>query len=256
VSRIDGGWSRLNVQAPSQPFDYPFLQEERLRLVDVRTREKREHIINRSYDGRISKTLQRHEVVRSGGNIKLSTTGVISDQRTGNIIWETTPLAFSVLRPALRPIWNYKPLSSILKFGDFVRVDDDVTRVNDFNTVRVSFLDPCEPHLARVYMRAYFSVDHNYTPVRFEHMAGRVDGPDRVALAVEVHSLEKIGPDLWFPSSGLIVVPRDSHSDGFQTISPIRVNQGLTASDFDIVLPSGTKVWDARTQKEYIAGSP
>jgi hypothetical protein len=208
-------------------------------------------VIKHSYDGIVSSKFQQDDILQSNGTVKTMVSGLITKQE--NINWQATPLAFSVLRPCLMPIWDYKPLSEILFDSEkFVVLDTKITKVNDFNTIMASFKDPCELTRNRLYMRIYFSVDHNYTPVKYEHMTGSVNKPEHVALTIEVQSLEKVEPNLWFPGSGLIVDPdNNSHSSGFRTISPILINQGLSAHNFSVKFPSGTKVSDQIAGREY-----
>lgn len=97
-------------------------------------------------------------------------------------------------------------------------------------------------------MRIYFSVDHGYTPVKFEHMKG----PDKVALSVNVESLEEVAEGVWFPGSGTNTVPDSDRVGTYQAISPILVNQGLTDEHFDIDFPVGTEVYDEIQDKEYV----
>jgi len=68
-------------------------------------------------------------------------------------------------------------------------------------------------------MRVYFSVDHGYTPVKFEHMRG----PNKVAATVSVVSLEEVAEGVWFPASGTITKPDSDRVHAYQAIGPIRV---------------------------------
>jgi len=147
-----------------------------------------------------------------------------------------TPLGFSVLLCRLSTVIDYMPLSAFLRRDEFVRLDDEIRQVNDFNTIRVELLQNVGK---AVFLRVYFSVDHSYTPVRYEHMSG-----GKPAVTVDVHSLQKVAEGLWFPSSGTISTHDSEHVNGFQAIGQIIVNQGLGAKDFDIAFPPGTKVHD------------
>ena len=97
-------------------------------------------------------------------------------------------------------------------------------------------------------MRIYFSVDHRYTPVKFEHMKGR----GLVALSVNVESLEEVANGVWFPVIGTFTIPGSDRVSTYQATGPILVNQGLTDEHFDIDFPVGTEVYDEIQDKEYV----
>jgi hypothetical protein len=144
-----------------------------------------------------------------------------------------------------------KPLSAILRqYKELVRLDNTITKVNGFNTIRADFL---QEQTKQVCIRIFFSVDHGYTPVRYEYVNKGM--PD---LTFEVSSLEKVAEGLWFPSSGLIsgsgIVSSSGEErvNGFQIISKILVNQGLTDEHFDIEFPPGTEVRDEIKDLEYV----
>jgi len=153
------------------------------------------------------------------------------------------PLGFSVLRPALPEFGDGGPLSGLLRYSGFVNLDTNTTSVNEFNVIRADILNRVS---RRVFMRVYFSVDHGYTPVRYEYLGG--GGPESsrmVVIRVDIHSLQEVSDGLWFPSSGSVEAPRQGpQSHVFQAVGRIVVNQGLAAKDFDIVFPAGTKVHD------------
>jgi hypothetical protein len=130
-----------------------------------------------------------------------------------------------------------------------VRLDNTVRKVNDANSVSVDFLLESG---RIIYMCIYFSVDHGYTPVKYEHLSG--PKPERVALTVEVTSLQEVAKGVWFPSSGAMLTPDWSDKEGnyYQATGKILVNQGLTAKDFDIVFPPGTRVDDQIKDVKYI----
>ncbi len=163
-----------------------------------------------------------------------------------------TPIGFSVFRFELSGASNGKKLSYCLRYKEkeIVRVADSANKVNDFNTICVEFLQeytklPC--------VRVYFSVDHNYTPVKYEYLnSGK--GGTRLNFAVDIHSLEQIGDNLWFPSSGTISAPDKKHVDAFQIMGTIQANQDLEQKDFDIEFPAGTKVQDKIANRKYVVG--
>jgi hypothetical protein len=100
----------------------------------------------------------------------------------------------------------------------------------------------------------YFAIDHDYTPVRFEYISDlRPDGPKKVIRARDVLSLEEVMPKLWLPSSVLISSPTDPFWNRFTCTSKILVNQGLSAKDFAVKFPAGTRVRDSVTGRRYVA---
>jgi hypothetical protein len=198
-----------------------------------------------SYDGQIAKGLT---IGSSRGPTKL---GIIS-KPDHPIELYVTPLEFSVRCLRLRETLGQMPLSAALRFYNskqLVRLDNTVRKVNDANSISVDF---SLESVGTVYMRIYFSVDHGYTPVRYEHLSG--PKPERVALTVEVTSLQEVAKGVWFPSSGAMLTPDWSDKEGnyYQATGKILVNQGLTAKDFDIVFPPGTKVHDEIKDVKYI----
>ena len=102
-------------------------------------------------------------------------------------------------------------------------------------------------------MRVYFSVDHGYTPIRYEYMSGL---EPKVSLTIDVHSLQKVAPGLWFPSEGVVIDPEDDHLEAYIATDKITVNQGLTDKHFDIDFPLGTKVWNGITGVKYVVEEP
>ncbi len=202
-------------------------------------------VTRRSYDGQISKYLN------IGGWPKETRSATVSNNKpyvNGNL----TLLGFSVLRMAYNPEpmpLSARLLSSRLRAKDKVRIDNKVSKIDGFNTIRADLLtDFLHEGNRLVYMRIYFSVDHSYTPVKFEHMKGH----GLVALSANVESLEEVANGLWFPDSGTFTVPGSDRVSTYQAIGPILVNQGLTDDYFDIDFPVGTKVEDKIQDTEYV----
>ena len=201
-------------------------------------------VTKQAYNGQVAKHLN------IGGWPKEIRTGAISYKHYvhGNLI----PLGFSVLRMAYFPDpmpLSARLLSSRLRAKDKVRLDNVVKKIDGFNTIRADLLtDFLHEGNRLVYMHIYFSVDHGYTPVKFQHMKG----PDMVAFSVNVESLEEVAEGLWFPDSGTITDPDSDRVSAYQATSKIIVNQGLTDEHFDIDFPVGTKVYDEIQDKEYV----
>jgi outer membrane lipoprotein-sorting protein len=190
-----------------------------------------------SYKGNICKQLE--ELAESpDGNTpakRMSPSGNISRDRPQEYPIELTPLGFSVLRLAYGS--STKPLSEYLRRGDYTRISNDVERINDCNTIRADFLGDTKKLPV---LRAYFSVDHGYTPVRYEYMSG-----SKVVFTVDVTSLEKVANGIWFPISGKV------DQTVYRATAPILMNQGPKDEVFDIKFPPGTTVFDKITGKRY-----
>jgi hypothetical protein len=159
-----------------------------------------------------------------------------------------SPVGFSVFRTALSNVTNKTPLSAMLREQNLVILHPETRQVNGFDTVCVDFL---QEYTKQVVGRIYFSIDHGYTPVRYEYING-FGTPNEKMLTVDVFSLEQVDDGLWFPSSGTISSSNENRINMFQTIGKIIVNQGLENEDFDIKFPTGTRVYNKINDTEYV----
>jgi len=157
-----------------------------------------------------------------------------------------TPLGFSVFRTSITP--DKSLLSVMLKNEAIVRLDGNIQKINDFNTVHIDIL---RQDTKQVHRRFFLSADHGYTPVRFEYWAGAKPEYNIIELTFDVESLEQVADGLWFPSAGVIRVPDTERVNLFYTTKPIKVNYGLTKENFQIKFPKGTEVHDKIKDKEY-----
>lgn len=185
-----------------------------------------------SYNGKIAKYLEIYEPT---GHPKM--TGTLSKSKRFMPDRALTPEGFSILR------FHDDLISTKLRRSDQLVLDTNVETVGEFATVRADFMLPSR---GVPYLRVYFSVDHGYTPVRFEYMKN-----DKVSSFVNVTSLEKVSDGLWYPKSGRVGRTQDKHHNVY-TASKVIVNQGLDDDHFDIEFPPGTKVIDEITNMEYI----
>lgn len=196
-----------------------------------------DEVTRASYDGKIAKYLQI-----GGWPREVRTGGISYKKRFFMLPVNLTPIGFSVLRFRFSKVTDSKSLPFVLrKLG---RLDNNIEKINGFNTIRADLL---QEWTKQVCIRVYFSVDHGYTPVKYEFMRG--GKPD---LTIEVHSLEQVAEGLWFPSSGVINCTDSERVDAYQATSKVLVNQGLTEKDFDIKFPPGTKVHDEIKDLEYV----
>jgi hypothetical protein len=196
-------------------------------------------VIKQSYNGKIAKHLQIE---------KSTLDGVVHSKPY--MIGPTPMEFFSVLRLSMSKPMENIPLSAWLRDKEFVQLDNTVEKIDGFNTIRADFLTHTnDPNANKmVYLRVYFSVEHGYTPVRYEHGIPKSNN----ILTFEVNSLEQVAEGLWFPSSGTISSPDDKRMNVYRATSKILVNQGLADGDFDIEFPPGTKVRDEIRGTEYI----
>jgi len=133
------------------------------------------------------------------------------------------------------------------KSKERVHLYNRIEKINGFDTIRADLLHPTK----QVYLRIYFSVEHGYTPVKFEY----IRNGSEVSSTVEVTSLQKIADGLWFPSSGIMNHYHGMTKIEYKAIGNIVINQGLKEEDFDIEFPTGTQVDDQVRGIKYIATS-
>jgi hypothetical protein len=186
----------------------------------------------------------------SGGYPRKATTGLVTKQLLP-INLMLTPVGFTVLRLGLDV--DRIPLSLRLADKELAKLSPDSIVVGEFNTRWVSLLQeatkkPC--------ILVYFSIDHCYTPVKYEFL-NVGESQSRIAYVVEIGSLEQVGGDLWFPTSGTIAKPGTVRIDAFQTTGELRTNGQTDPNMFSIDFPPGTKVIDMIQDREYVveAGS-
>lgn len=196
-----------------------------------------------SFDGRVYKKFTTGE--------KSFLSGIISADNLDDRVLLDTPLGFSIFRLDDETKTKDITLSSILhQHKDMIQVTSLISRVNDFNTTRIDLL---QRKFKLPYTRIYLSVDHDYAPVKYEHLKDIKTG--EVAITVEAHSFEQIADSLWFPTSGLIRMGNEDRVNTFQVKGKILVNQGLSDKDFDVKFPIGTKVSDQITRRKYTVGA-
>jgi hypothetical protein len=99
----------------------------------------------------------------------------------------------------------------------------------------------------RPYLRICFSVDHGYTPVKYEHFSPS----KRLEFAVDVNSLAQVGKELWFPTGGSLAIAGSNVRNVYKA-SKVAVNRGLTDAYFTIEFPPGTRVHDQITGSTYV----
>jgi hypothetical protein len=192
-----------------------------------------------AFDGRIYKQLD------VGGWPTPAQSGFISVKENSQGELLLTPIGFSIFHLELGP--EGVLLSTCLRRKDMVHMGSSTEKVNDFNTICIDLLQEYSKLLC---IRMYFSINHNYTPVKYEYFNAGPAGI-KVAYTVEVQSLACVGDGLWFPTSGIIRHPDEERIDAFQATGKIVVNQGLRKEDFNIEFPPGTRISDNISGREY-----
>jgi hypothetical protein len=205
-----------------------------------------DNLSKESYDGQIYKQSN------VGGWRTSEKSGLISERP-----WEDSrrnilmsPIGFSIFRFELDG--DGVMLSTLLRqkaSKNLVRINNSTEKVGDFNTICVELLLQLDTRQVPV-RRIYFSIQHNYTPVKYEYLNPTKDG-FQLSHTVEVQSLQSVGEGLWFPTSGVISAPDDKQVNAFQVTGKILINQGLMEKDFDINFPAGMRVSDRIAGREY-----
>lgn len=199
-------------------------------------------LVKVSYNGKVYKQL----IINTHPDSVVFKNGVISPKEIDPGYLFMSPIGCSIFRLDDVEFTKDISLSSILQeHKEMIQATDSMSRVNDFNAVRFDLL---QMKTKLPYTRIYFSVDHNYAPVKYEHLKGK---NGEIASCDEVHSLEQIADGVWFPTSGLHRIGNEERVNAFQVKGKILVNQGLADKDFDLEFPVGTKVQDQITGREY-----
>ena len=196
-------------------------------------------ISRQSYNGKVGKYLSLIDRL-DGGHPKMS--GTLTKEKRFMPPRRLTPEGFTILR-----FHDDLPISERLRQKNTVVLDLGIKTVNSFNCIRTEFLIPTLlPGKKVPYLRIYFSIDHSYTPVKFESI-----NAGKTSTCVEVTELEEVSEGLWYPKSGRMGSPQDKRYNVYEA-SKIIVNQGLTDKDFDLEFPPGTKIYDEITDLEYV----
>ncbi|MDD5135214.1 MAG: hypothetical protein PHP01_07380 [Phycisphaerae bacterium] len=203
-----------------------------------------ESIVKVSYNGEYAKRLDIGGLFSDGSPCTGCLSGDISKTEEAFSSLILTPLGFTILRMQ----FSQEPicLSEFMRTrSEFVSINNQPEVINGFRTIRADLLAERNGEKFAA-IRIYFSLDNDYTPVRYEYM----NGP-KVGGTVDVSSLQEVQKGLWFPSSGTISSPDDKRVNAFRLTGKAVVNQGLKDDVFDVSFPAGTKVRDEITGKRY-----
>jgi len=194
-----------------------------------------DNVTTQSYNGKIAK---QHELIKGPHKRSL---GIISNARKFVPLLDRTPFAFTLFR------FQEQSLSQVLRNRDpeLLKLDKNVKTTKGFRTIRVDRFVRLEDE-ELLSQRIYFSVDHAFTPVKFEYFNGK-----KIVATIEVLALEEVKEGLWFPKKGRMSTPSLPRSWVYEANNVI-VNQGLTEGYFDLEFPPGTDVRDEITGLRYI----
>ncbi|MFB0524720.1 MAG: hypothetical protein ACETVZ_04220, partial [Phycisphaerae bacterium] len=228
--------------ATKRPFGQFSLSTEEATVVN-QDGDSHNETIKQSYNGKIAKYFQKSSGWQYRNDLL---EGYVT--RRDNLVLDMrqTPARFSILHFSLREAAGRKPLSEFLRDNkEVISLDDNIVKINGFNAIKVDILHK----IAKVlWGTVYFSVEHGYTPVRYEYWGGR---RKRLIVRYNITSFEKMSDGLWFPKSGYIESPDDDRRTVF-TASKISLNQGLPDEYFDFEFPPGTKIVDEISGTSYI----
>jgi len=155
------------------------------------------------------------------GSIYMNTDGSIKNKK--NLEYTgITPLGFTIFHQ----VSNSNTLLDVLKNRSnyyTIILDPNVSRVNDFNTVKVSCIS--YNGIIPETMILFFSVDHNYTIVKIIEY----HGSSRSATTYDVIQLKNIDKGIWFPTKANTI--SDTGITNTFTVSKVAINTGLTKDD-------------------------
>lgn len=124
-------------------------------------------------------------------------------------------------------------------------LDNQIRKINDFNAISVDIFAQFDGKKF-ITERVYFSIDHSFTPIKFESFNGKTSNG-----GYEVIELKNIN-GIWFPVKGFAKFSfYRQNSKHVYTATNIVLNQGLKKEKFNIDFLPGTKVTDKIIGKEY-----
>jgi len=193
-----------------------------------------------SYNGRFGKHLS---IVEQSG-LPTTQDGTITKNRRFITPRAVTPEAFTILRFGE----SGTTLSAILRnetpyYQADIEIYDIPDKMNGYNTVHTDIVLHTKKGKKVLLHRIYFSIEHGYTPVRFEESNGR--------FVADVFELEEVANGLWYPKKGKMKAEGNNYANTYKA-NMIVVNQGLTDGYFDLEFPPGTKVHDEIADLQYI----
>jgi len=234
VGRTKSQWTT------ARPFDDLSLTIESATIMDA-SGESFHSIKKQSYNGKVGKMVH---IVEHPNMPASEPDGIITESRRFKPARSITPEGYTILRYDNRNMLLSKTLRA--KDPTEIKLKKAVKTVNGFNTIQVDIFWKTKKGRKLLTARVYFSVDHGYTPVRFEDTNGR-----EAIFRVDVTDLQKVSDGLWYPSRGRRKLLEEERTYNYEA-SRIVVNQGFGVEHFDIEFPAGTEVNDEINDREYI----
>jgi hypothetical protein len=211
-----------------------------------------------SYNGEISKKL----VIGNSSGSYNPDASISEGLSYETYPWYITPLGYSVFELSIDTFRTR--LSDWLKGKKGpVNLSDKVEKIEGFDTIRADlFIEFHREGKTHIYnsRRVYFSIDHDYYPVKYEFMGAKGETVEgnvvkyQVATSYShnVASLAEIQKGIYFPDSGFVSEPNEPLDAIWYAVGEIAVNQGLEKEDLDITFPPGTEVKDKIRGIEYV----
>ena len=192
--------------------------------------------ISQAYNGKVAKKYQLD------GWPRKTSKGIITNKEIFRLRHADTPLFYTVHH------FTDHPLSQILREKEkfTVVLDNKIQKVNNDNAICVSIYAHIEGKKV-ITQRVFFSLEHNFTPVKIEYFNGRT-----ATIEYDVLELKEIEKGIWFPMKGCAVSLEPNDPKIVYQASKVVLNQGLKKEFFDIEFPPGAEVRDEIMGSRYI----
>ena len=208
-------------------------------LKDISGKERSVHI-STSYNGKIAKKYHFEDQAP-----RKFSEGTITNKENFMPWLGKTPLLYTAHRFQLT---DKISLHQILRGegGSIVELDNEIKKVNGFNTIRVDeyvMIEGTKAHSKSI----YFSPEHGFAIVKIELYNGV-----KATAAFDVLELKEVKDGIWFPVHGC----RSGSSPGVPKniikVTNVVINQGLNKEYFDIEFPPGTEIHRGISDIRYI----
>lgn len=213
----------------ARPFSERRLTEVNVHLSDQHGREF-DSFTKMSFDGRVVKHLT------IGGWPRTATDGTITKRTSFVGPLCLSPLRFTIFRDSPENI-----VEAIFEHPEVFRISDSEEVINGYETVCLELVR--NGFVPRKY---YFSPTHGYALVRLVHTRD-----DVVRFGFDAFELKQLENGFWFPMKGVIIDNEDDRKQVY-VVNKVKVNQGLTAEDFDFEFPVGTRIINEIANTQYI----
>ena len=212
-------------------------------LKDTSGKERSVHI-STSYNGKVAKKYIDDDLPKN------TPSGIVTNKENFMPVWSKTPLIYTSY---FFQIISGCPLQQILrgKDTDLITLDNEIRKVNGFNTIRVDEYIKIEGTKAHS-KSIYFSPEHNFAIVKIELYNGQ-----KSTASFDVLELEEVKNGIWFPVHGCRSGSSPSVPKNIiKATSKVIVNQGLNKEDFNIEFPPGTRITNEISGLSYVSEAP